>query len=171
MLCSWQWTYWNPWCNLWHLCAIARDAGFHVGLEQLHAFPSTTFNSFCRWVDIVLSKDDIRTLVDVVIVDSTWTDLFPRSYAIQRFIALDAVQAKERSYYNQHLTNQILTEQLKYLVAYTNMLICFYTTVLMPFGAWRGQKAFIFLPWSHFFIKKFWSHYQRCKCLPFEVMR
>jgi len=28
--------------------AIARDVDFHVGREQLHAFPSTTLHSFRR---------------------------------------------------------------------------------------------------------------------------
>jgi hypothetical protein len=44
---------------------------------------------------------------------------------------------------------------LKYLIAYTNMPMCFYTIVLMPFGAWKGQKVFIFLPWSFFFVNFF----------------
>jgi hypothetical protein len=47
------------------------DVGFHVKQEQLHALPSTTINSFCRWVDIVLTKYDIRTLANVAIVDPT----------------------------------------------------------------------------------------------------
>jgi len=55
---------------------------------------------------------------------------------------------------------------VKYFVVYTNMLMCFYMTVLMPFGTWRGQKALIFLPLSLFFIKKFRSHYKGCKHLP-----
>jgi hypothetical protein len=58
-------------------------------------------------------------------------------------------------------------QQLRYLVVYTNMPMCFYTTMLMPFGAWRGQKALIFLPSSFFFVKKFQSHYKGCKRLPF----
>jgi hypothetical protein len=28
--------------------AIARDANFHMGRKELHAFPSNTFNSFCQ---------------------------------------------------------------------------------------------------------------------------
>jgi len=45
--------------------AIMKDVGFHVGQEQLHALPSNTFNFSCQWIDIVLTKDDIRTLVDL----------------------------------------------------------------------------------------------------------
>jgi hypothetical protein len=59
--------------------AIVWDAGFHVGWEQLHAILSTTFNSFHRRVDIVFTKDGIRTLTNIVIVDSTWMDLLSQS--------------------------------------------------------------------------------------------
>jgi hypothetical protein len=57
--------------------AIAQDTNFHVGWKQLHAFPSTTFNSFCRRVNIVLTKDEIYTYTNVVIVDPTHVNLFP----------------------------------------------------------------------------------------------
>ncbi len=57
--------------------AIVWDAGFHMGREQLHGLLSTTFNSFCWWVDIVFTKYDICILVDIVIVDPTRTDLLP----------------------------------------------------------------------------------------------
>jgi hypothetical protein len=60
--------------------AITQYAGFHVGQEQLHAFPSTTFSSSHRQVDIVFTKDGIRTLADIVIVDPTRAYLFPQAY-------------------------------------------------------------------------------------------
>ncbi len=47
---------------------------------------------------------------------------------------------------------------MKYLKIYTNMLMCFYTIVPMPFGASQGQKAFPFLPWLPFFVKEFQLH-------------
>jgi hypothetical protein len=58
---------------------IVRNASFHVGWEQLHVLPSNTFNSSRRQVDIVLTKNDIRTLIDGVIIDPTRTDLLPQS--------------------------------------------------------------------------------------------
>jgi hypothetical protein len=88
--------------------AIVQDVGFHVGEEQLHVLPSTTFNSSCQWVNIVFTKNDIHTLIDVVIVDPMWVNLFPWSCATQRFVTFDAAQVKEKSYYNWHLTNQFL---------------------------------------------------------------
>jgi hypothetical protein len=80
--------------------AIAWDAGFHLGWKQLHPFPSITFNSSRWWDDIVFTKDDIHTLVDVVIADPTRADLLPQSCTTQGFTTLDAAQTKERSYRN-----------------------------------------------------------------------
>ncbi len=56
---------------------IARDVGFHMGQEQLHEFFSTTFNLSYRQVDIVLTKDSILTLVEIVIIDPMRVDLLP----------------------------------------------------------------------------------------------
>jgi hypothetical protein len=44
----------------------------------------------------VFTKDGIRTLIDVVIVDQTRVDLFLRSCATQGFVAFDLTQAKEK---------------------------------------------------------------------------
>jgi len=60
--------------------AIARDARLHVGQQQLHLLPSTTFNYFCWQVDIVFTNDGFRTLADIVIVDPTRTYLLLRSW-------------------------------------------------------------------------------------------
>jgi hypothetical protein len=56
---------------------IAWDAGFHVGWKQLHALLSNMFNSSHRWVNIVLTKDGIHTLINIVIVNPTRIDLLP----------------------------------------------------------------------------------------------
>jgi hypothetical protein len=88
--------------------AMAQDFSFHVGQEQLHTFPSTMFHSFCRWIEIVLTKDGIRTLANVVIVDSTWADLLRWSYTTKWFATSKAVQTKEKSHHDQHPINQFL---------------------------------------------------------------
>jgi hypothetical protein len=86
-------------CNTF--APITWDDGFNMGQEQLHALLSTTFNSFCQWVNIVLTKNDILTLVDVGIVDPlVWMDLLSQSYTTQVFTTFDVVQAKEKSYCN-----------------------------------------------------------------------
>jgi hypothetical protein len=51
--------------------AIAQNVGFHMGQKSLHALPLNMFNSSHWWVDIVLTKDGIHTLVKVVIADLT----------------------------------------------------------------------------------------------------
>jgi hypothetical protein len=93
-------------CNTF--AAIAWDGGFHVRWEQLHVLFSTTFNSLCQWVNIVITKDDIRTLADVIIVDPTRVNLLHRSCVTQGFVASHTTQAKEKNYHNWHLTNQYL---------------------------------------------------------------
>ncbi len=56
----------------------------------------------------MLTKNGIRTLVDVIITNPTRTNLLPQSYMIQKFAAYDVAQAKERNCLNWHPTNQFL---------------------------------------------------------------
>jgi hypothetical protein len=57
------------------------------------------FNSSREEVNIVLTKDEIHTLTNVVIVNPTRTDLFPQFHATQKFVTYDATQAKEKGYH------------------------------------------------------------------------
>ncbi len=94
--------------------------------KQLYALPWTTFNSFCRQINIVFTKDDICTLVDIVIAYPTWMDLLPQSCTIQGFVASNATQAKERIYCNWHPTNQFLPlaiEVFGYLHKHANVFL------------------------------------------------
>lgn len=77
---------------------IAHDANFHLGQEKFHVFFLNMFNFSHWWINIVVAKDGICTLVDVVIADPMWVDLFPWSYITQNFIAFDMIQAKKWSY-------------------------------------------------------------------------
>ncbi len=70
---------------------IAKDGDFHVGWKQLHTLPSTTFHSFHQQVGIVLTKDGICTLVDVVIANPTWADLLCQSCATQGFVTFETI--------------------------------------------------------------------------------
>ncbi len=85
----------------------------------------------------MLTKNGIRTLVDVVIVDPTQMDLFPWFYTIIGFDAFDVAQAKERSYYDRHPIDKFLLLVIKIFI-YINMLTCFYMIVPMPFEAWNN---------------------------------
>jgi hypothetical protein len=82
----------------------------------------------------VLTKDDIRTLVDVVITDPTQVDLYPQSCTTQGFVASNVAQAKEQSYHNQHLIDQFLSLAMEVFGCIINKWMCFYTIVPMPFG-------------------------------------
>jgi hypothetical protein len=128
---------------------IVQDIDFRVGWEQLHVFPSTTFNISRWWIDIVLIKDDICNLVDVVIVDLTWMNLFPQSYAIPRFVASNATQAKEKNYCNWHPIDQFLPLAIEVF----ECLHCVFTQLCQCHL--ELEKAFIFLYWLLFSSKKF----------------
>jgi hypothetical protein len=39
--------------------AITWNVSFHMGRKQLHVLPSTTFNSFRWWINIMFTKDGI----------------------------------------------------------------------------------------------------------------
>jgi hypothetical protein len=76
--------------------------------ENNYTLPSMTFHSSCRRVDIVLTKDGIHTLANVVIVDPTQEDLLRRHCVTQGFVASKTTQAKEKSYYDRHPTGHFL---------------------------------------------------------------
>jgi hypothetical protein len=84
---------------------IVRNVGFHMGQEQLHVFFSTTFSFSYQRVNIMFTKDGIRTLADVVIVNPMQADLLPQFCTTQKFVTFDAIQAKEKSYCIRHPTD------------------------------------------------------------------
>ncbi len=80
MLCSWEWTHWNPWRSLQHLYCHCIRCWLPCGTKKLHVLPSTMFNSsHCR-ANVMFTKDGICTLADVIIINPTWTNLLPRSW-------------------------------------------------------------------------------------------
>ncbi len=70
------------------------------------------FNSYWQ-IDIVLTKDDIHTFIDVVIVNPTRVNLFLESCTTQGFVVFNATQAKEQSYRDQHPLDQLLPLVMK----------------------------------------------------------
>jgi hypothetical protein len=113
---------------------IVRNACFHVGREQLYVLPSTTFNSSRRQFDIVLTKNGICTLADIIIADPTRMDLLPQSCTTQRFVASDVTQVKEMSYRSPHPIDQFFPLAIEVFGCLHKHVDVFYTTVLMPFG-------------------------------------
>jgi hypothetical protein len=53
----------------------------------------------------VLTKNGIRTLIEIVIADPMQADLLPHFCATQGFVAFDAAQVKEKSYCNRQPIN------------------------------------------------------------------
>jgi hypothetical protein len=65
------------------------------------------FNSYWQ-IDIVFSKYDIHTFIDIVIADLTRSDLLARSCATQRFVVFDVTQAKVQNYCDRHPADKLL---------------------------------------------------------------
>jgi hypothetical protein len=84
---------------------IVQRVSFHMGWEQLHVFLLIMFNSSCWRVDIVLTKNGIHSLANVVIVDPTRANLFFQSCATEGFISLDVTHVKKKNYCNWHPTD------------------------------------------------------------------
>jgi hypothetical protein len=122
--------------------------------------------SFCQWVDVLFTKNDICTLADIVIIDPMRTDLLPRSCATQGFVASDTTQVKERNYHNWHPTDQFFPLAIKVFGCLHKHVDVFLHDCANAIWSLKVQKALIFLPWSPFFVKKFRSHYEGCKRLP-----
>jgi hypothetical protein len=119
------------------------------------------FNSFCQQVNVVFTKFDIHTLIDIIIIDPTLANFFLWSCTTKGFVTSNVAQTEKRNYHNQHLTNQFLPLIIEVFGGYTNKLMCFYKIVLMPFGAPKGQTGSFFLSWLFFFVKKFSIMLQR----------
>jgi len=101
----------------------------------------------------VLTKDGICTLIDIVIANPTRTNLFPWSCATQRFVAFDATQAKEKSYHNQHPTDQFLPLSIEVFECLHKQVNVFLHNCANAIWSLKGQRALLFLPWF-FFLEK-----------------
>jgi hypothetical protein len=57
---------------------------------------------------MLLTKDDICTLINIIITNPMQADLLPRSCITQGIDASDTAQTKKKSYYDQHPIDQFL---------------------------------------------------------------
>ncbi len=132
--------------------AIAWNISFHVGREQLHAFPSTMFHSSHWRINIVFTKDGICTLVNVVITNLTWMDLLCQSCPIWRFVAFKVVQAKERNYCDQHPIDHFLPltiEVFRYLSKQVDVFLHDCTNAMWNFKGPEGPPLFVLVTFFH----------------------
>ncbi len=124
-------------------------------------FFSTTFNSFCRLFNIVLTKNGIHTLANIVITNPTWMDLLSQSCATLRFAIFYVVQTKEFFYHNQHPINQFLPLTIEIfgcLHKHVNMFLHNCTNAIWSL---KGLKGFHFSTLVTFFHQKFLITFQR----------
>jgi hypothetical protein len=56
-------------------------------------------------------------------------------FATQRFVTFDAIQAKEKSYHDQHPTDQFLILAIEVFGCLHKQAYVFYMIMPMPFGA------------------------------------
>ncbi len=151
-------------CN--NFVAIVWDVGFHVAREQLYMLSSNTFNSSYWWVDIVLTKDDIRTLVNVFIANPTQADLFPWSCATQRFGTFNTTQTKKWSYHDRHLADQFLLLVMEVF----GCLHMFLHNCANAIWSLKGlKKKFIFVLVIFFFNKKTLQKLQTSSILSWAI--
>jgi hypothetical protein len=114
----------------------------------------------------MLTKDGIRTLANVIIVDSMWANLLPWSYATQGFVASNVVQAKEISYHNRHPIDQFLPFSIEVFDCLHKHANVFLHNCANAIWNLKGTKSLHLSTLVIFFIKKFRSHYKGCKHLP-----
>jgi hypothetical protein len=103
-----QWAHEHPWCSLWPFCCCSTRWWLPCGMRTTNCTCSTMFHSSCWRVDIVFTKDNICTLANVVIINSTRTNLLHQSCAIWRFTTFETFQAKERNYCDRHPIDHFL---------------------------------------------------------------
>ncbi len=137
---------------------IEWDANFHVGRKQLYVFPSTTFNSFRQWIDIVLTKDGIHTLANIIIVNSMQANLFSRSCTTQGFATSDITQAKERSYHNRQPTYQFLPLAIEVFGCLHKHIDVFLHDCANAIWSLKGTKKPSSFYLGNFFLSIFFYH-------------
>jgi len=77
-------------------------------MKKLHVLPSTTFNYFCSQVNVLFTKDGIRTLIDVIIANPM-SKFTPPILHNSKICHLQCGSSKKKgSYCNQHPIDQFL---------------------------------------------------------------
>jgi hypothetical protein len=137
-----------------------------VGWEQLQMFPLISFNYSCWRIEIVLTKDGIRILANVIIADPMWVELFFRSCATQGFAASDAIQVKERSHCNRHPINQFLPLAIEVFGCLHKHADVFSHDCANAIWSLKGQESLHLSTLVIFLLNFFWSHYKGCKHRP-----
>jgi hypothetical protein len=93
-------------------------------------------------------------------------DLLPQSCTTQRFATSNATQAKEKSYRNWHPIDQfrlLIIEIFGCLHKHVDVFLHHYANAIWSLKVTKSPHISTLVI---FFVKKFWSYYKGCKCLP-----
>jgi hypothetical protein len=102
----------------------------------------------------VLTKNGIRTLTNIIIVDPMQMDLLPWSCATKGFDASNTIQAKENNYRDQHPINQFLPLAIEVFGCPHKQGRCVFTHLCqchLEFERARGPSSFCL---DYFFCQK-----------------
>jgi len=132
---------------------VVWDASFHMWREQLHVLLSNTLNSFHQQINIMLTKDGICILVDVVINDPMYVDLFLWSCTTQGFVAFNTTRTQEMTYCNRHLIDQFFPLVIEVFECFHKQIDAFLQDCANAIWSFKRPKGpLIFLSWLFFFI-------------------
>jgi len=122
----------------------------------------------------VPTKDGIRTLVNIVIIDSTHANLLPQWCTIQKKIAPNSVaQTKQKSYCNQHPINLFLPLIIEIFGCphkQANIFLHNCANAIWSFKRPKGLFLFILVPFLHQFFLITLQRMQATSILNWVVM-
>jgi hypothetical protein len=168
-LCSWWGENDFRWCYVGCLYVYCERCMIKVLCEHTHILLLLTFQLMGQWIDIVVFVDGIWMLVNIIIVNFTWTNLVLRlvDIIIVNFTWTNSVlwlvlscevaitivaEPKDSLYHDWYLADQFFLLAIKrFLGVYIN---------LTWHGAWRALEA-------HFFVERVWValHWADAACI------
>jgi len=104
MLCPYQRTHKNPWCNLRHFCCHCMKCWLPCGKRTITCVSFNCIQLLSCCVNIVFTKDGICTIVDVAIVNGFTSPILCNS----KICCFGCCSSQKMGYCDQHPTNQCL---------------------------------------------------------------
>ncbi len=157
MLLVWKWMHCRDHDMFWDTIAtFVRKSGAHEQRKVSHLFPCHTW----KWVDIVITKDDFKTMVDIVIVASICINLVECALMTIMYATIFVVQNKKWYYIKQVLKDDFIPLAIKtydclhphfdsYFISCVHISIIYYQQTFlvpsMPIPYYR-QRVLIALP-------------------------
>jgi len=125
--------------------AIVLESGKHVQTEVSHLF----FRYTQWWMDILITKDDFWTLMDVIIANSIRTNMLQWTLMMITHVAMMAIQRKHDHMLSEHHVMTSFPLLLKPMGVFILVLIYFWLLVHKPIS--RSSTIF-FSPFDACFL-------------------